>query len=92
MTQQTESIESIVQDMRNARKLLYGVVRKSRSLETSFDCSKFLGSTGKILLSLTSLEHDLFDRKPTLSEDLYDYRLKPSSNFAQDTLSKSKIW
>ena len=76
MTQQRESIESIVQDLRNAKELLDGVARDSKSLETSLDRSNFLYSVGTILGSIFDLEFDLLDLEPTLTEDF----LKPSLN------------
>lgn len=92
MTQQIESIKSMVQDLRNVKESLHEVDRKSRSLETSRDRSKFLASMGTIQLAIISLQYDLWDLEPTLSEDL-DFRLKPSldeidlSDVIEDLLS-----
>lgn len=74
MTQQRESIEPLLRDLRNASQLLDGVARDSQSLKTSLDRSDFVYSVGKTLGSIFNLEADLFDLEPTLTHDY----LKPS--------------
>ena len=74
MTQQRETIESLLRDLKNASQLLDRVARDSQLLKTSLDRSDFIYSVGKTLGSIFNLEADLFDLEPTL---IHDY-LKPS--------------
>lgn len=74
MTQQRESIESLVRDLRNAAQLLERVACDSQPLETSLDRSNFVRSVGRTLVSIFDLECELLDLEPTLTKDF----LKPS--------------
>lgn len=69
MTQQRESIESLVRDLRNATQLLDRVAGDSRPLETSLDRSNFVRSVGRIIVSIFDLEAVLLDIEPTLTPD-----------------------
>lgn len=74
MTQQRESIESLILNLRNASKLLDGVAGNAKSLEVPLDRSDFVRKVGKIIGQISDLEADLFDLEPTLT---YDF-LRPS--------------
>ena len=91
MTQQRESIKSLVRDLRNATQLLDGVAIDSRLLETSLDRSNFVQSVGRTLVSIFDLECDLLDLEPTLTPDYLKPSLDPIdlSAFLEPLVSKN---
>ena len=72
--QKQKNIKLLLQDLKQASKLIDSVVRRSRLIETNFNGSDFILKSAKTLGCMHELAFDIFDLEPTLTSDF----LKPS--------------
>ena len=67
--QKQENVKLLLQDLRNASKLIDSVSHRSHLIEQELNRSDFIRKLAEILVHIFDLESELFDIEPTLTYD-----------------------